>query len=303
MEQRHRGGLIWPVILIGAGVIFLLNNLGMLGWGVWAALLRLWPVLLIALGLEILIGRRSLWGSLVVILLLGAAFTWAIANGGAMWPAGDTIERTEAISVPLAGAKEADVELSFGTGELRLGALQEGAGLIEGRLDLGRGEQANWEARGKDPIYFKLSSQNAWFLPMGRNWYGDKRWELSLSRDVSMRLKINTGVSQANLDLSQLNLSRLNVNGGVGQTTLTLPRRGNFRAEVDSGVGEMIVIIPAGMAASISVNTGLGDVNVTGKYDRQGSRYVSPQYNSAANRVELSLDGGVGRMEIRFGGE
>ena len=47
---RH-GGLVGPAILIGLGVVFLLNNLGMLDWGIWNILLRLWPLLLIAIGL------------------------------------------------------------------------------------------------------------------------------------------------------------------------------------------------------------------------------------------------------------
>ncbi len=63
MEEKktHRVGLVWPVILISAGMMFLLNNLGLLSWNVWGTLWRLWPVLLIAAGLDILIGRRSIW--------------------------------------------------------------------------------------------------------------------------------------------------------------------------------------------------------------------------------------------------
>jgi hypothetical protein len=47
------------VILIGLGVVFLLNNPGILNWSVWDVIFRLWPVLLIAAGLDILIGRRA----------------------------------------------------------------------------------------------------------------------------------------------------------------------------------------------------------------------------------------------------
>ena len=43
--------LFWPIILIGVGVIFLLNNLGVITGSPWEVIWRLWPVLLIALGL------------------------------------------------------------------------------------------------------------------------------------------------------------------------------------------------------------------------------------------------------------
>ena len=49
MEERkdtHRGGLVGPAILIGAGVVLLMNTLGLWPWSVWWMVLRLWPVLL-----------------------------------------------------------------------------------------------------------------------------------------------------------------------------------------------------------------------------------------------------------------
>src|SRR5512139_225381 len=103
MDSRERhGGVVGPVILISLGVIFLLNNLGWLDWSVWSTVLRLWPVLLIGAGLDILFGRRSMWGSLLVALLLLAVLA------GAIWldqtrPAGPSAA-AEAIEQSLEGA-------------------------------------------------------------------------------------------------------------------------------------------------------------------------------------------------------
>ena len=55
-KRNRRGGLIGPLILIGLGVVFLLNNLGILDWSIWEILLRLWPVLLVAAGLDLILG-------------------------------------------------------------------------------------------------------------------------------------------------------------------------------------------------------------------------------------------------------
>lgn len=54
MNQPWRHDLFWPGVLIAAGVLFLLNNLGLLDW------LRpeiFWPVILIAIGVWLIVRR------------------------------------------------------------------------------------------------------------------------------------------------------------------------------------------------------------------------------------------------------
>ena len=55
-----RPSLVWPIVLVSIGVLFLLNNLGILAEDIWLPLLRLWPLVLILIGIEILVG--PLWG-------------------------------------------------------------------------------------------------------------------------------------------------------------------------------------------------------------------------------------------------
>lgn len=54
--RRPGSAFIWPLLLIAAGIVLLLQNFGMLDW---AALKQWWPVGLIAAGLLMLIPRRD----------------------------------------------------------------------------------------------------------------------------------------------------------------------------------------------------------------------------------------------------
>ncbi len=74
--SRREVNLVWPMILIGIGVIFLLSNLGIASGGVWDWVAALWPVLLILFGLESILNRRGLVGATVMICL-GAIFLMA----------------------------------------------------------------------------------------------------------------------------------------------------------------------------------------------------------------------------------
>jgi hypothetical protein len=66
-------------VLIGVGVALLLSNLGYLDWSAWTVLWRLWPLLLVALGIELLIGRRSVVGTIISGVLILALVAGAIA--------------------------------------------------------------------------------------------------------------------------------------------------------------------------------------------------------------------------------
>ena len=69
-------------------------------------------------------------------------------------------------------------------------------------------------------------------------------------------------------------------------------------------IGTTTVLIPAGMAARIEAVAGLGTTRVEGNYARQENVYVSPDYETAPNRVDLQIRGGVGSITIRqFGAE
>jgi hypothetical protein len=73
---RREINLVWPMILIGIGLIFLLSNLGIVSGSAWDWIATLWPVLLILIGLESILNRRGLVGA-TVLICLGALFLMA----------------------------------------------------------------------------------------------------------------------------------------------------------------------------------------------------------------------------------
>lgn len=78
-KRRTRRSIFFPVILIILGIIFLLNNIGVLADNVWDNILQLWPVLLIAMGIDGILQRQSIVGP---VFLIGLGIVFLLANYG-----------------------------------------------------------------------------------------------------------------------------------------------------------------------------------------------------------------------------
>jgi len=193
------------------------------------------------------------------------------------------------------------VVIDFSTGRLELDASPESAGLVEGTVMWSRSERRSVERRQTgDTVYAEVRGGGNWTFPSGNMWIDENKvWNLGLSRDVPISLKINSGVGQSNLDLSRLQMTDLTLDGGVGQVTITLPRAGRLEGRIEGGIGEVTVLVPDGVAARIRVDGGLGDVSVSGNYAQSGNTYTAPGYDTAENRADLRIEGGLGRVVVR----
>ncbi len=300
-DKKHdrSGGVVGPLILIALGVVFLLNNLGIVSWSVWGILLRLWPVLLIAAGLDLILGRRSVWGSLLALLLtfamLGAAL-WLSQTGASSARAA----RTEEIVQPLDDAQQAELAIDPGVGRLDVGAAADSPNLIEGTVDLARQERLTQDVTVREQeVSFTLRTQGTSFGPFTTGWAATRLWDLKLSPRIPLHLKANLGVGEMDLDLSELTLEALDVELGIGQTVISLPPEGRFTARVEGAIGQTIVVVPEALAARVRWDTGITGRQVPEDYRCEEVVCTSPGYDAADDRVDLEVSQAIGNLVIR----
>jgi predicted membrane protein len=96
------------------------------------------------------------------------------------------------------------------------------------------------------------------------------------------------------------NLSATAKTGG-GNVTVEIGSglTGSSTVNANSGGGSVVVRVPSGLAAKIHAATGLGKVIVDprfGKIDR--NTYQSPDYDGAANKVEITVGSGAGNVTV-----
>ena len=297
-KKRSRGSPLGAVLLILIGVILLLNVLGVLDWSIWWSILRLWPVLLIAAGLELLFGRWW-WGSLLSTILVVAVVVVALW----LTSTGVTSTRLEAVEIrqPLGEATQADISVEPGIGTLRIGAASEAANLVEGTIHKTRNEdiQESFSQQGSTANYSlgtKLSSWNAF-----PNAVDDARiWDLGLSPGAELAVNADMGVGNTELDLTSLTIEELDTGSGVGRIKVILPAAGQFTARLSQGIGIIEIVIPKGTAVRIEADTALAARQLPDDLVKQEEFYTSPDYASAANRVEIDAGVAIGLLKVRY---
>ena len=77
--NRHRPGIFWPLMFIALGLLFLLNNLGLIQGDVWDTILKFWPLLFIFMGLDGIVRREGMVGTTLVI---GLGVVFLMGNFG-----------------------------------------------------------------------------------------------------------------------------------------------------------------------------------------------------------------------------
>jgi hypothetical protein len=293
-ESRGRS-VFWPMLLILAGAALLAQQVGWVQWR-WEDLLRLWPILLILAGLDILIGRSSVGG--VVLLILGLTALLAIVLlFGAIGPVGRRAEIHE-LSFPRAGVESAAVRIDAGLGRVRLEPLSDGADLFQAQiaLDRRRGELLFEHTLTDGVAQIRLGSRHTRWTPWSGPWADG--WQIALAPEIPLRLAFNGGVNAMELHLEGLALDELEVAMGVGSAHILLPSRPGV-AHIQGGVGSLVVEIPEETPARILATGGLGSIAIDPRFQRDGAYYVSETYRPEKEAIEVTIRGGIGSITVR----
>ncbi len=306
-HQYRRPSLFWPILLIGAGVIFLMSNLGLLPADPWPLLWNLWPLILIVIGLDILLGRRSVLGgvfsAILALLLVGAVVAMLfVAQNYPEWYGWGGANLGQAyVRHPLGGVEQAEVEIRFPNGAGHLFALEDSSNLIEADLR-SYGTLNRSVGVSNETARIQLNSHwNGWW---GGNWWsGDANWIIGLNPAVEYDLDLGTSSGDTELDLRQLGLRSLRLDNGSGHTRLTLPEKGQYRFKLYVGSGDIDIDVPEGVDVRVEYEAGSGELDTPGlrrvSHDGRDAIYESDEFSTAGDSVTIELDGGSGDVRIR----
>ena len=318
MTASRRGAITGATWLIGLGVVLLIRELQGWSWG------EAWPLFIILVGVASFIATLMSWrpgfagiwsftwpvawtvGGVVLLMSTTGQLTqgpgevfseywpWVAVVIGAWFVLGAFIPvgrgPTEQLALPLVGTTDASVAVKFGAGTLQARAAAPG-NLVDGTFEGG----VRHRSVGANRV--EIEQDTTYGLPWLDN---GANWDLGLTAEVPLDLRLETGANRSMLDLRELRLRSLALKTGASETRVRLPRAAGVTAvRAESGVASLTLEVPAGVAARIRGRMALGSSQVDETlFPRVGDGYESPGFAAAPNRIDIDISGGVGSVRV-----
>lgn len=264
----RRSQLFWGVILLLVGGLLLAGEMGIRLPNGNSLMSIFWPVVLIFAGLWVLFG----------IFLRGSV-------------------ETENVSIDLQGAQQASLKLNHGAGEFKV---HSGAGmneLIHAAITGGVEQKVH---RNGDRLEVKMRPVRDIFSVPFIEPSNQLDWDIAVNANIPTSLRMNLGANKSEIDLHDMNITDLKLDTGASETTLTLPSKGRFLADLDLGAASLTLIVPDGLSARIRASLGAADMKVDPlRFPRTGGYYQSPDYETAANAADITIDAGAASIKIK----
>lgn len=298
-QQKERYAPMWGILLLFLGIIFLLQNLDVLPWGLWGTLWHFWPVLIIIIGASILLRYHNVWlVSALILAMLFACLGITVWQYGASPPAEKI---TSAYSEPLGSLEQAQVEIDFSGGSLTMDSLpyaslnfvEAGSGMRNGD----KGMKAEFRRHGSEGELHLSLERGRWeFWSKGEN-----SWQVRFNRNIPLTLDVKSAASNVNLDLSQLQITELAMDVHLGNHMVKVPSTtGSVHVYINADLSNLEITIPDGVAVKLMADADLSIFKVDEhRFPRNGDYYVSQDFASAKNRVELELDCDLSRVQVK----
>lgn len=257
-----RDNIFWGGVLILFGVLFLLQAQGIIN----NVFRFFWPLILMMVG------------------------GWMIVN--VYWksdsPSGTTF------NIPLGEARQVRYRFSHGAAQIRIqGNAPSGQALV-GTSAVAADHHSHLSG---DVLDVKVSTGPSFIPVLGPS---EGAWHYQVTKDVPAVLTIEAGASTFEVDLKDTLVSRVELKVGASNVDVTMPARGSSVLDIEGGAATFNVRIPEGTAARIDRTEGFVALNVdTNRFPASDHGYQSSNFDTAADRVSISLKAGVGTVTIK----
>lgn len=295
--------VFWGVILIFLGVLFILQNLGMVFFD-WRSLWRLWPVILVLWGIAILPAKSWIKLGLTLLVLAGTLVF--------MFNETVDVNHFEDNSYWWNEPSKKSVEQSFtipfndtvATATLDLDAAA-GSFIIRDSTN----KLLEFDKRGSWTHYsyvLKTSEDNAKVIIqpesshhiLMRN-HDENDVNMSLNTYPVWDINLDVGASSVKFDLSAFKVKNLDVDAGAASFKIKLgDKYPKININIDAGASSIKLQIPEESGCDLKISSVLSGKTIQGFERIERGHYRTGNFEDSKNKIFISVDAAVSSYTI-----
>jgi len=305
--------IVWGLILIFIGSIFLLENFDQIEF-YWSSVWRFWPVIFILIGANMLLSRFGnksaapyMIGAITILTLGLIAYQGTRPDRGRGWMnfkhENDSDEEysSDASNTTFTeiydGSANARLNIQGGATSFRL--TDTTSNLFEASL-----KQRFGKFTLNKTVIDSVEVLNFRMRDGKQNWNLDKmennKTLIQLNNTPVWDIKIEMGAGEAIFDLSNYKVKRLVFEGGAASFEAKLGSGLPLtEVEVETGVANVEIEVPDSSGCRIDVDSGLSSKDFIGFIKQADGTYETSNYGIAANKINISLKGGLSSFEVK----
>ncbi|MEI7723808.1 MAG: DUF5668 domain-containing protein [Bacteroidota bacterium] len=309
MKYRH---VFWAFILIAIGILFMLNNFGVLEFG-FRTLWNLWPLILILWGISILPIKDTIKiVALVVVLALTMIFFNRITEKSSWfhihnfhgfnnqdWEDDEDSTSTynyqpQNLSVPfdsLIGKGELKLEAAAGNFDLQ--GVTSDFLTFNKTGDIGNYSITTTNENGQKRINLSLEKSGI------RHTVRDNKVEIKLSDKPSWNLDFDIGAAEIMMDLRDYKIDTTNINAGASSLDIKIGNKNPVTVMTfNAGASSIKVEIPKESGCQIKSESFLISKEFDGFTKKGDGIYQTDNFNTGKNKIYLTIKTAISKIEI-----
>jgi hypothetical protein len=306
--QQERPPLVFPIVLIIVGALFLYANYRP-AFDPWYVMKTYWPLILSFVGLAKIFDstRARRYGAtgaapssigptigavaFVIVVFVLIFHSHAFSHGRRY----SSNVKHENQHIDLQGANSIDASIQSPAGLLTVDggssraleadfsfAESYGAPVVDYHVASGIG-QIN-VTQDHDSPHFGVSHND---------------WNLRFNDAIPLELKVEMGAGEGRLHLRDVPVTRLTLHMGAGRVLvdLTGDRKKDVDADIQGGVGEATVRLPRNVGVVAHASGGIGGISAP-DFKKQDDEYTNDAYGKSPTTIRVSVQGGIGSIKF-----
>lgn len=311
MKYKH---LFWAIILIALGIIFILNNFGILNFS-WYSFWQLWPVILILWGISVLpVKDVAKFGMLIGVILVTMLFISKLPdhrpwfshfhrNGNMNWEWTDDDEDNDTrpntvdqnLSVPYDSlAKKALLELDAAAGSFTISGETPEFLAFNKTGDIGNYELTTHDLASRKTISLRLEDQRS------SHHINKNHVTIRMNEKPVWNLKFNIGAASMDMDLGNYKIDTAEFDAGASSITLKLGDKNPLSVVTfNAGASSIHLSVPKSAGCQVSSESFLVSKSFEGFQKKEGHIYETSNFSKSSSKIYIVVKTAVSSIDIR----